>query len=77
MVPSSQSVSLPPAEPTRRERSPGVKLVFAVLIALALMVPLLMVYGLLWDRQQQAETAQASIGHAGTGPADVRGPAAA
>ena len=61
---SPQSVSVPPIPPARGsgERSPGVKLVIAVLIAVALMVPLLMVYGLLWDRQQQAETAQASIG---------------
>ena len=46
----------------RPERSPGVKLAIAVLIAVALMVPLLMVYGLVWDRQQQAETAQTAIG---------------
>ena len=57
---SPQSVSVPPIPPARGggERSPGVKLVIAVLIAVALMVPLLMVYGLLWDRQQQAETVQ-------------------
>jgi inner membrane protein len=74
MTISSQSVSLPPAAPVRSERSPGVKLVFAVLIALALMVPLLMVYGLLWDRQQQAETAQASIGQGWGGQQTIAGP---
>ena len=74
MVQSSQSVSLPPAAPARVERNPGVKLVFAVLIAVALMVPLLMVYGLLWDRQQQAETAQASIGEGWGGQQTIAGP---
>jgi inner membrane protein len=67
--------TIPPAPPARRgERSPGVKLVIAVLIAVALMVPLLMVYGLLWDRQQQAETAQASIGQGWGGQQTIGGP---
>jgi inner membrane protein len=48
--------------------------VFAVLIAVALMVPLLMVYGLLWDRQQQAQTAQASIGEGWGGQQTIAGP---
>jgi inner membrane protein len=51
-----------------------VKLVIAVFIAVALMVPLLMVYGLLWDRQQQAETAQASIGQGWGGQQTIAGP---
>ncbi len=71
---ASQSVSVPPTQPVRSERSPGVKLVIAVLIAVALMVPLLMVYGLLWDRQQQAETAQASIGQGWGGQQTIAGP---
>jgi inner membrane protein len=75
---AAQSVSVPPAppphSPARGERSPGVKLVIAVLIAVALMVPLLMVYGLLWDRQQQAETAQASIGQGWGGQQTIAGP---
>ncbi|KTE31883.1 colicin resistance protein [Sphingopyxis sp. HIX] len=50
------------------------KLVIAVLIAVALMVPLLMVYGLLWDRQQQAETAQQSIGQGWGGQQTIAGP---
>ena len=70
----TQSVSLPPVPPARSERSPGVKLVIAVLIAVALMVPLLMIYGLLWDRQQQAETAQASIGQGWGGQQTIAGP---
>ncbi|MGH6652441.1 MAG: cell envelope integrity protein CreD [Sphingopyxis sp.] len=65
----------PPAQPREKgERSPGVKLVIAVFIAVALMVPLLMVYGLLWDRQQQAETAQASIGQGWGGQQTIAGP---
>jgi inner membrane protein len=69
-------VSASPAEesPPRRERSPGVKLAIAVLIAVALMVPLLMVYGLVWDRQQQAETAQAAIGEGWGGSQTIAGP---
>ncbi|XVJ64323.1 MAG: cell envelope integrity protein CreD [Sphingopyxis sp.] len=58
----------------RRERSPGIKLAIAVVIAVALMVPLLMVYGLLWDRQQQAETAQAAIGQGWGGQQTIAGP---
>jgi inner membrane protein len=78
MTQASQSVSVPPVSssnpPARSERSPGVKLVIAVLIAVALMVPLLMIYGLLWDRQQQAETAQASIGQGWGGQQTIAGP---
>ena len=78
MPQASQSPTSPWVPPTppppRGERSPGVKLVIAVLIAVALMVPLLMVYGLLWDRQQQAETAQASIGQGWGGQQTIGGP---
>ena len=80
MPQSTQTASLPPApsppNPPREkgERSPGIKLVIAVLIAVALMVPLLMVYGLLWDRQQQAQTAQASIGQGWGGQQTIAGP---
>ncbi len=74
MTEASQSVSVPSVPPARSERSPGVKLVIAVLIAVALMVPLLMIYGLLWDRQQQAETAQASIGQGWGGQQTIGGP---
>ncbi len=74
MTEASRSVSVPPVPPARSERSPGVKLVIAVLIAVALMVPLLMIYGLLWDRQQQAQTAQASIGQGWGGQQTIAGP---
>ncbi|ALH79124.1 cell envelope integrity protein CreD [Sphingopyxis macrogoltabida] len=71
---ASVPAAAPPNPPARGERSPGVKLVIAVFIAVALMVPLLMVYGLLWDRQQQAETAQASIGQGWGGQQTIAGP---
>ncbi len=74
MSQASQSVSVSPEQPARSDRSPGIKLVIAVLIAVALMVPLLMVYGLLWDRQQQAEVAQASIGQGWGGQQTIAGP---
>jgi inner membrane protein len=54
----------------RRERSPGIKLLFVGLIALVLMVPLLLVYALVYDRQDQSQTAQAAI-NAGWGGAQV------
>jgi inner membrane protein len=56
------------------ERSPGFKLFFAALIGLGLIIPLLMVYGLLWDRQQQSETAQTSIAAGWGGPQTIVGP---
>lgn len=73
-----QSVSVPPVAfanpPARSGRSRAIKLVIAVLIAVALMVPLLMIYGLPLDRQQQAETAQASIGQGWGGQQTIAGP---
>lgn len=44
-----------------RERSPGIKLLFAVLIGLALLIPLVFVYALVSDRQGQSRVAQQSI----------------
>ena len=57
-------------EELRRERSPGIKLLFAALIGFALMVPLMLIYALVWDRQSQSQTAQTSI-NAGWGGAQV------
>jgi inner membrane protein len=56
------------------ERSPGFKLFFAALIGLVLIIPLLMVYALLYDRQQQSETAQTSIAAGWGGPQTIVGP---
>lgn len=58
----------------RLERSPGMKLLFAALVAAALAIPLLMVYALIWDRQSQSETAQASITQGWGGPQVIAGP---
>ncbi|MDG2004662.1 MAG: cell envelope integrity protein CreD [Novosphingobium sp.] len=58
------------SEEIRKERSPGMKLLFAALVGFVLMIPLMMVYALVWDRQDQSNTAQASI-NAGWGGAQV------
>jgi len=58
------------AESGRRERSPGIKLLFVALIGAVLTVPLMMIYALVYDRQNQAQTAQAEI-NAGWGGAQV------
>jgi inner membrane protein len=57
-------------ESGRRERSPGIKLLFAALIGLALMIPQLLIFALVYDRQEQSDTAQAGI-NAGWGGAQV------
>ncbi len=56
------------------ERSPGFKLFFAGLIGAILIVPLMMVYALSWDRQEQAKTAQNSIAAGWGGPQVIVGP---
>ncbi len=56
------------------ERSPGFKLFFAGLIGAILIVPLMMVYALSWDRQEQAQTAQDSIAAGWGGPQVIVGP---
>src|SRR6218665_156269 len=58
----------------RRERSPGIKLLLVSLIALALVVPLMLVYALVWDRQSQSQTAQGSINAGWGGPQVIAGP---
>lgn len=62
------------SETVRRERSPGIKLLFAGLIGMALMIPLLLVYALVYDRKDQSETAQAAINAGWGGPQVVAGP---
>jgi inner membrane protein len=61
-------------EPIRKERSPGIKLLFTLLIAGALVVPLMMVYAMVWDRQSQSETAQTAINAGWGGPQVLAGP---
>ncbi len=54
----------------RKERSPGMKLLFVALIGAVLTIPLLLIYALVYDRQNQSQTAQAAI-NAGWGGAQV------
>jgi inner membrane protein len=62
------------AEEQRKERSPGIKLLFAALIGFVLMVPLMLIYALVWDRQSQSQTAQNAINAGWGGPQIVAGP---
>ncbi|MEM1133129.1 MAG: cell envelope integrity protein CreD [Pseudomonadota bacterium] len=57
-------------KPVRKERSPGFKLAVAVFIGALLMVPLLLVYALVYDRQSQSETARNAIAE-GWGDAQI------
>lgn len=56
------------------DRSPGTKLLFAVLIGFLLAIPLFSVWLLVYDRQQQSETARASIAEGWGGPQQIAGP---
>jgi len=62
------------AEEQRKERSPGIKLLFAALVAVVLMAPLMLVYALVWDRQSQSQTAQTAINAGWGGPQVIAGP---
>ncbi len=57
-----------------RERSPGMKLTLAGLMAAVLIVPLLMVYALVYDRESRSEQAQAQITRGWGGLQVVTGP---
>lgn len=54
----------------RKERSPGFKLAITVLIGGLLIIPLVMVYALVYDRQNQSETARKAIAE-GWGDAQI------
>jgi inner membrane protein len=56
------------------ERTPGSKLLLAILIAAALAIPLFSVWLLVYDRQTQSEQASASITEGWGGPQAVSGP---
>lgn len=60
--------------PSADERTPGRKLFTALLIAGLLVIPLLAVYALNWDRQSQSETARSSIAEGWGGPQVMAGP---
>ena len=55
-------------------KTPGRKLLFAVLIGLALAIPLFSVWMLVYDRQSQSEEARASITEGWGGPQSISGP---
>ena len=55
-------------------RSPGIKLLFAALIGAALVIPLMLVYALVYDRQDQSQTAQTAINAGWGGPQVIAGP---
>lgn len=61
-------------ESPQRERSPGIKLLFAGMIGFALMIPLMLVYALVYDRKDQSQTAQAAINSGWGGPQVIAGP---
>lgn len=56
------------------ERTPGRKMVTAIFVALLLAIPLFSIYLLNWDRQNQSETARASIAEGWGGPQIIAGP---
>ncbi|ANU07818.1 cell envelope integrity protein CreD [Paraurantiacibacter namhicola] len=57
-----------------RVRSPGVKLFMAGAVAVALIIPLMMVYWLVYDREEQSRSAQQSITSGWGGAQQVTGP---
>lgn len=57
-----------------RERSPGLKFLFVLIVSAALTIPLFSVYLLVYDRQNQSETARASITQGWGGPQTLAGP---
>ncbi|GAA0726571.1 cell envelope integrity protein CreD [Sphingomonas japonica] len=56
------------------ERTPGMKLAFAILIGALLAIPLFTVYLLVYDRENQSATARASIAEGWGGPQTIAGP---
>ena len=56
------------------QRSPGKKLLLAILIAMALAIPIFMVWFLVYDRQSQSDQARASITQGWGGPQVMSGP---
>jgi len=56
------------------QRSPGLKLILAIVIAMMLTVPLFAIYLLVYDRQHQSDTARTSIAQGWGGPQTLIGP---
>lgn len=59
---------------TTPARTPGMKLLLALLVAAALTIPLFTVYLLVYDRQSQSETARSGISEGWGGPQRLAGP---
>jgi len=57
-----------------RARTPGYKLLLCMLVGFVLSVPLFATYLLVWDRQEQSNTARASIAQGWGGAQTVAGP---
>ncbi len=66
--------AVPGSQPGRTERTPGGKLLLALLIGFLLAIPLFSIYLLNWDRQSQSETARSSIVAGWGGPQVIAGP---
>lgn len=64
----------PVFNPERRERTPGGKLLLAILVGFLLSIPLFSIYLLNYDRRSQSETAQSSIAEGWGGPQTIAGP---
>lgn len=64
----------PVFNPERRERTPGGKLLLAILVGFLLSIPLFSIYLLNYDRQSQSQTAQSSIAEGWGGPQTIAGP---
>lgn len=60
--------------PERRERTPGGKLLLAILVGFLLSIPLFSVYLMNYDRQSRSETARTSIAEGWGGPQTIAGP---
>ncbi len=59
---------------TETQRSPGLKMILAIIVAMMLTVPLFAVYLLVYDRQHQSDTARSSISEGWGGPQTLIGP---
>ena len=64
----------PVPDPRTDRRTPGMKLLVALLLAAMLSVPLFAVYLLVWDRQTQADTARTAIVSGWGAPQRLAGP---
>jgi inner membrane protein len=68
------NAATPVFRPRGGERSPGVKLGLALLVGFLLSIPLIAVWALVYDRQNQSQTAQTSIAEGWGGPQTIGGP---